>query len=80
MKKRSEGPQAVRLLFSRLCSVVSGEFGNNEKSIALLDSLIIKGVNAVDNLTGFGTDGLEFQTQSCPLACLNLSLCWIPGP
>lgn len=67
-------------MFLRFCSVVLGEFGNKQpKSIALLDSLISKEVNTMDNPTGFGTEGLKFQTQSCPLACLNLSAYWIPG-
>lgn len=44
--KRSEAPQALRLMFLRFCSVVLGEFGNKQpKSIALLDSLISKEVN-----------------------------------
>lgn len=68
-------------MFLRFCSVVLGEFGNKQpKSIALLDSLISKEVNTMDNPKGFGTEGLKFQTQSCPLAYLNLSAYWIPGP
>ena len=51
-------------MFLRFCSVVLGELGNKQpKSIALLDSLISKEVNTMDNPTGFGTDGLKFQTH-----------------